>query len=412
MTVKLPEIEEMRNALLKQAGLTSAQIDAETDKLAKRKPLYRKRRKLMYKHLCDKYKVDLKINYGISGMSHGEYIFVKELTSEKKSVNLRGYILNISEAFPTKTGTLMCIVTFADESGTTSMAVFQKQDGGIIDMLNETFQTFPAPVYLESIQTSEYEGKKSVNIPPFAKWELINENDYDLPPIEKIYENLPNAETELIENQFYVFHGLITDIAEGVSYIGCNKCFKKMDVEKGVRSTCENCNDIVTAVEYTGVNIMLSDEKGELGIQFSSFSNVNMDYLLKLQANDLHPEVLVGAKSTAKYGLSGIWVTPVNDIQFGEDSTELSRGSLDTLDFTNDIPKLRQPITDDVKLAELVELYASRLGVFGAFTVDDAAEYLKKITKSDRQYMMRPIIQKLYDDGLIRIIYDKIELIK
>jgi hypothetical protein len=414
---KLPEIEIMRKALLTQGGKSEAQISQEIDKLTKEKPFYRIRRDLMYKYLCDKHGVNLNIKYGGTSMQKGEYKKVSELTSDKASVNLRGYVLNIQEPWATKTGTLMSIITFADESGTTVLKVFQKEEGGPIDILNDMFPNFPAPAYLLGVQTDTWEGKMSVGYAPFSEAEVIGKGDYELPELSEVLENVANAESELSEGEFYVFHGYLSDTSTGFTRIGCPVCHKTLDAEVGARIKCGECGKTVNADEYPSLNIILSDAKGDSGINFSEkFTSINPDYIGKLRAVDLQPEIIVGCKYTEKYGLAGNWLVTVGNFQLADGSGKTAvdnRGNLDMLDWVNDVPAVRDKITDEVKIAELVDLYKLRLGHFGSLTVDESAEYLKKVAKLDKEVQMRPIIGKLFEEEAVRITYDgKIELVK
>lgn len=414
---KLPEVHEMREALVK-GGISELDLDKEIDKMESAKPIYRKSRKLMYKRLCDKHKIDLNIQYAPMGQAEGEYTKVSELTSDKKLVNIRGYILNIPEAWETKSESLMTVITFADETGAVGITVFQKGSGAskdLIDRLADKFQNVPAPAYITNVSTGEYQQKMSVNIPPFAKFQKIGLSDFDLPTLEKVYESFANSETEFEEGVTYVFFGLLADFQEGTKYIGCPVCKKKLEVEEGERTNCENCSKGVKAKEYIGVSIMIGDEHGEIGIGFPEFTNVTLPMLRGFTKSDPQPEVIVGTTYSKEYELTGSWITPLGDIEIEKGTgRQIIKQSIDVLDFSKDEGRL--PLKTDEEdpeglahLEELIQSYETKIKFFGSLTPDELAEFLQKNLAYEKEYKIKPVIDELLKRNKISIVGDKIK---
>lgn len=421
----LPDIVDMIDALI-MSGITELELAQEADRLQKQKPIYQKNKKMMYKHLCDKYNIALNINFGTHGQDINEYTLVADLSMEQSQVNLRGYILYIPESWDNKKGTgTRTLIIFADETGIVPIGVNQIGDD-LIDRLSSEVQKFPAAAFIAGVTTGSFNDRLSVGLPNWENcgWQLIGKTDYDLPPIEKIYEKLPNSETELENDQTYTFNGLIIHKEPGKAYTGCPECSAGLKVEVGTQTPCQvitaddgttkGCGNIVEAVEYAGVSLMIGDAFGEISISFPHFSNITIDYINELCEGDPQPDVLISASQDEKYGLTGKWLVPLGNVTIDEGTgKQVVIASIDQLDFSKDGVRDKFVINEngviDTSLLEpYITQYISPISHLNAITVNDFADYLKKQIKSEKEIEMKPIVNELLNRKMIKITDDKI----
>jgi len=410
---KLPETSEMIEALIK-SGIPEHKLTKEVNELEKRKPIYRKRRQLMYKYLCDKHGIDLNIRYGTQGQEIGEYTLIKDLPDEGM-VNMRGYIVNIPEPWEnsSKTGT-RTMFSFIDETGYVAIGVNQIEDD-MIDRLLAEIDSFPKAVMLQGVTVGEFQGRQSLGIPNWDNcgWQIIGVGDYDLPPLEKIYESLPKTTDDFEIGKHYVLYGIIIDKKKGSGYIGCPECKKGLKVEEGVQTACQ-CGHHVVAKKYPSTHIMLADEHGELEISFPIFSNVDYEYLKKLCFADLQPEVIVGIVKTEKYGISGKWILPVGEVTIDEGTGKaVVIGNIDQLDFSKD-PERRKFVRYDDGSVDTAEIepyimeYVTVYSHFNDLTPDGLAELIKSQYNTEYEIEMKPYIEELLEREIVKISQDKI----
>lgn len=409
---KLPSIEKMQD-LLRDAGVDLIKLEQEKDKLMETVPYYKMNRKLLWKRLCDEHNVKLDIKYTPEMQADGEFNLLKSLTTEKGYTNLRGYILHISKPRETKkqNGT-MTYFSFVDETGSTSISMYQAYEGEQkSEELIQDLGELPAPVYLIGVGKEERNGAPNLNFPNFLRWEKIGVGTYDLPSLNYIYQNaFTNSKTEFEEDQFCLVRGLIIDHGDGPGWVGCPDCMKKLPVDEGDETPCGSCNVVVTAVSYNTTNIILGDEFGELTINFSLFSDITKDDIIKLTQTSLQPEVILGCKYNQKYGLSGKWMLTISNLQIDETTGNVvKKNELDQLDFSKEEDRKNIPTNGyDAFVEDKVFDYVKRIRYYGPQTPDSLARIIKDDYEFKHEFKVKPIIEELLKRKLVAINKDTI----
>jgi len=411
---KLPTDFEMKEALIK-SGVLEFKIWQEIAELEQRKPIYRKNRQLAFKYLCDKHNVDLDINYGRSGIANTELTLVNQIDPNDQIINMRGYILYITDPRKTSTGSgIRVSFSFIDETGSISIGVNQIEDD-LVDRLIAEIDSFPKPVLLKGVTISTFKDRLTYGIPNWENcgWEIIGETDYGLPPFKSIIETLPKTNYAYIDNNFYILHGYIADKKLGNGYIGCPYCRKGLKVHEGIQVNCA-CGRKVIAKKYPATHVLLIDEVGELEVTFPAFSNVSLLYVRELCEADIQPEVLIGARKTEKYGMSGSWIVPLGEVKIDKGTGKtVTVGTLDQLDFSKDKDRNKFTRFDDesVDTAEIEPYVLDYIDTYchlNEVTPDYLAGFIKVQCHTDYEVEMKPIIEELLSRELIKITADKI----
>ncbi len=377
---------------LQESGLSGVKIEKEIEVLIEKKPIYKKRKDLAYKILCDRHKVSLEIQYRRSGQEEGQFTLVKDFQYNEALVNIRGYIVYIAEPWETKNSSLMTVMHFIDETGYASIAVFDGKSD-LIGRVQNSFQKLPVAAYIYPINTKIYNDKNSVSMPPFAKWEKIGVDDYELPDINKALANLSNSTTEFIDENDYLFHGFLSDFGEGGGYKGCPLCKKGTpDLKEGIlKVRCEKCGNEITPKDYKSTNAMISDEWGELGFGFNDWTDVDQSYLRALREADPQPEVIIGGHYTEKYGLSGNWILPLGDIEIEAGTgKKLITVSIDSLDFSCDEGK---EAPDEATLEVMKKGYIDKLKYMGVETPEELQKHLVTTKTLTKKLQVKPFVK-------------------